>query len=131
MKTYLERAGLGDAVIATGFISHGEKIAFLRNSLAYFFPSLYEGFGLPALEAQSCGLPLAASRYGSLPEVCGPGALYFDALSVDSIAKAFLELRQDGELRARLVREGYANLARFSWRRAAQETLAVLQAAAG
>ena len=130
VKTYLERAGLGDAVVATGFISHGEKIAFLRNSLAYFFPSLYEGFGLPALEAQSCGLPLAASRYGSLPEVCGPGALYFDALSVESIAAAFLELRADGELRARLVREGYANLARFSWRRAAQETLAVLQSAA-
>ena len=73
----------------------------------------------------------AASRYGSLPEVCGPGAVYFDAMSVESIADTFLQLRADGELRARLVREGYANLERFSWQRAAAETEEVLRAAAG
>ena len=131
VRSWLGRAGFGAAVVDTGFIAHNEKIAFLRNSLAYFFPSLYEGFGLPALEAQSCGLPLAASRYGSLPEVCGPGAVYFDAMSVESIADTFLQLRADGELRARLVREGYANLERFSWQRAAAETEEVLRAAVG
>ena len=117
-------------MVATGFISEAEKIAFLRNGLAYFFPSLYEGFGLPALEAQSCGLPLAASRYGSLPEVCGQGAVYFDAMSVESIADTFLELRDDGELRDILIQAGFANIQRFSWQRAAQETRAILQAAA-
>ena len=127
LDAWLRREGFSDAVVATGFISEAEKIAFLRNGLAYFFPSLYEGFGLPALEAQSCGLPLAASRYGSLPEVCGQGAVYFDAMSVESIADTFLELRDDGELRDSLIQAGYDNVLRFSWRRAAQETLAVLQ----
>ena len=127
LDAWLRREGFGDAVVATGFVSEAEKIAFLRNGLAYFFPSLYEGFGLPALEAQSCGLPLAASRYGSLPEVCGQGAVYFDAMSVESIADTFLELRDDGELRDSLIQAGYDNVLRFSWRRAAQETLAVLQ----
>ncbi len=126
LDAWLRREGFGDAVVAAGFVSEGEKIAFLRHGLAYFFPSLYEGFGLPALEAQSCGLPLAASRYGSLPEVCGQGALYFDAMSVASICDAFLELRANGALRARLIQAGYDNVSRFSWRRAAQETLAVL-----
>ena len=130
LDAWLRREGFGDAVVATGYISEAEKIAFLRNGLAYFFPSLYEGFGLPALEAQSCGLPLAASRYGSLPEVCGQGAVYFDAMSVESIADTFLELRDDGELRDILIQAGFANIQRFSWQRAAQETRAILQAAA-
>ena len=130
LRSYLDREGFRDAVVATGFVSEAEKIAFLRNSIAYFFPSLYEGFGLPALEAQSCGLPLAASRYGSLPEVCGQGALYFDAMSIESISDAFLELRGNEELRKRLIQAGYDNVSRFSWKRAAQETLAILSDAA-
>ncbi len=129
LRSYLDREGFRDAVVATGYVPETEKIAFLRNSIAYFFPSLYEGFGLPALEAQSCGLPLAASRCGSLPEVCGAGAMYFDAKSVEGIADTFLEIREDEELRARLIRAGYDNVARFSWKRAAEETLAVLEGA--
>ncbi len=127
LSAYLDREGFQDAVVATGFVSEAEKIAFLRNSIAYFFPSLYEGFGLPALEAQSCGLPLASSKYGSLPEVCGQGATYFDAMSVDSIANTFLELRQNGKLRERLIKAGYENLSRFSWKRAAEETAEILR----
>ena len=128
LAAWLGREGFGEAVVATGYVSAAEKAAFLRNGLAYFFPSLYEGFGLPALEAQSCGLPLAASRYGSLPEVCGEGAVYFDAMSVASIADTFLKLRDDGGLRDSLIQAGYANIRRFSWRRAARETLAALRA---
>ena len=129
LEAWLSREGFGDAVVATGYVSEAEKVAFLRHGIAYFFPSLYEGFGLPALEAQSCGLPLAASRYGSLPEVCGEGAVYFDAMSVESIADIFLKLRDDSGLRDRLIEAGYANIQRFSWRRAAQDTLVVLQKA--
>ncbi len=129
-RAYLEREGMRGAVAATGFVPQADKLAFLRNSRAFVFPSLYEGFGLPALEAQGCGLPLAASRCGSLPEVCGRGALYFDARSAPSIAGAFLQLDADAALRARLIRAGYANLSRFSWTRAAEETLVVLRKAA-
>ena len=130
IEAYLERESFRDDVVATGFISDAEKLSFLKNGLAYIYPSLYEGFGLPALEAQSCGLPLAASRCTSLPEICGQGAIYFDALSVESIANTFLDLCRDEELREDLVRRGYENVSRFSWRRAAIETLALLMSAA-
>ena len=130
IKTYLEQEAFRDDVIATGFVSKAEKLSFLKNSIAYFHPSLYEGFGLPALEAQSCGLPLAASKYASIPEVCGEGAIYFDAKSIDGIANAFLDLLNNQGLRERLIRKGYENVSRFSWRQAAIETLALLRDAA-
>lgn len=126
-ESRLEGKSFRDDVVVTGYVSEAEKFSLFRNGLAYVYPSLYEGFGLPALEAQSCGLPLAASRCGSLPEVCGSGAVYFDALSVDSIANTMLDLAGDAALRADLVRRGYDNAARFSWRRAAAETYALLK----
>lgn len=129
-RAHMVREGFGDDVIATGFVSEAEKISFLKNGFAHVFPSLHEGFGLPALEAQSCGLPLASSRYGSLPEVCGEGAVYFDATSVESIAAVLIELCRNAALRERIVRKGYENAGRFSWRRAAIETAAVLESAA-
>lgn len=130
LESYLDRESVRGDVVATGYVSDGEKWSFLKNALAYVFPSLYEGFGLPALEAQACRVPVAASRHGSLPEICGEGALYFDALSVDSIARALRELGRDAALRQSLVRKGCDNLARFSWRRAALETGAVLRGVA-
>ena len=129
IRAYLEDQGYPDDLVATGFVSEEEKVSFLKNSIAYFFPSLYEGFGLPALEAHSCGLPLAASRYASLPEVCGRGAIYFDAMSVESIQNTFLDLCKNTDLRRHLVQAGYDNLSRFSWQRAATETLEVLRSA--
>lgn len=126
---YLEREGLQGDVICTGFVSESDKITLLRNALAYFFPSLYEGFGLPALEAQSVGVPLAASKFGSLPETCGAGALYFDAMSIESISKALTEIGENQRLRIDLVEAGYENVSRFSWKRAAVETLSVFSSA--
>lgn len=126
-ESRLEGESFRDDVVVTGYVSEAEKFSLFRNGLAYVYPSLYEGFGLPALEAQSCGLPLAASRCGSLPEVCGSGAVYFDALSVDSIANTMLDIAGDAVLRTDLVRRGYDNAARFSWRRAAAETYALLK----
>lgn len=118
----LRHAAPDHGVIVTGFISDEEKVLFLKNSLAYLFPSLYEGFGLPALEAHSCGLPLAASRYGSLPEVCGDAALYFDAMDTTNIADAIETLYVDKALREKLTEAGYRNVQHFSWKRAAEET---------
>lgn len=122
----LEGTAADHGVVVTGFISDEEKVVLLKNSLAYIFPSLYEGFGLPALEAHSCGLPLAASRYGSLPEVCGDAALYFDAMDIRSIADAMQTLYTDKALREKLKEAGYRNVQRFCWKRAAEETRAVL-----
>jgi glycosyltransferase involved in cell wall biosynthesis len=121
MLALLADAGDGHGVVATGFVSEETKLLFFKHSLGYFFPSVYEGFGLPVLEAQICGIPLASSTSASLPEVAGEGALYFDPLSVESIASAFQELYEDSELRCHLVEKGYSNVARFSWMRAAEE----------
>jgi len=101
-------------------------------ALARFFcyPSLHEGFGLPVLEAQSYGVPVMTSNNSALPEVAGDAALLVDPTDVDAIADAMLRLSQDEELRQRLIAAGYENVKRFSWDKAARETLAVLEEAA-
>jgi glycosyltransferase involved in cell wall biosynthesis len=88
------------------------------------FPSLYEGFGLPVLEAMIRGVPVACSDRSSLPEVAGDAALLFDPEDVPGIASAMERLVADSELADRLVRAGRARAAEFSWERTASQTLA-------
>ena len=89
----------------------------------FVFPSLYEGFGLPVLEAQRAGTAVACSSVASLPEVAGDGAEFFDPLSVDEIAQALLRCLRDPARRAALVEHGHKNVARFSWAQTAAATL--------
>jgi glycosyltransferase involved in cell wall biosynthesis len=91
---------------------------------ALVFPSLFEGFGLPLLEAMACGTPVAVSRTTALPEVAGDAAVYFDPLDPESIAAETLRLVEDDALARRLVERGFARVARFSWDGAARATLA-------
>ena len=112
-------------VIATGYIP-GEHIAPLFSHADLFvLPSLYEGFGLPVLEAQQAGVAVACSTAGSLPEIAGDSALLFDPNSVADIACKIAECLANPELRRRLCQQGSANLARFSWEKTAIETLSV------
>ena len=105
-------------------------MAALRQQARLFcYPSLHEGFGLPVLEAQSQGVPVLTSNRSSLPEVAGDAALLVDPEDVDEIAQAMLRLSRDEELRAELVAKGHENVKRFSWEKAARETLAVLKRA--
>jgi glycosyltransferase involved in cell wall biosynthesis len=102
-----------------------------RGALAFAMPSIYEGFGIPPLEAMRCGTPVIASRAASLPEVCGAAALYVDEpTSVDAWARALRLLTDDGELQAALRTRGAEQAAHFSWNATADMTLAVLRAAA-
>ncbi|MFN8223064.1 MAG: glycosyltransferase family 1 protein [Gaiellales bacterium] len=111
-----------EGVEALGWTSHDEVARLYRTAAAMVFPSLYEGFGQPPLEAMACGCPVASSNAASLPEVCGNGAVLFDPTSVEAIAAAILDvLADDGTLAAR----GLANAQRFSWDRAAAEHDAV------
>lgn len=91
-------------------------------------PSLYEGFGFPALEAQACETPLVCSNTSSLPEVAGEGALYFDPSSVSEITRALMLVLDDARVREALIARGRANVARFAWPRAAREIVEIVTA---
>ncbi len=123
----VEALGLAGRVLFPGFVADDDLPALLSGALAFVFPSLYEGFGIPVLEAQACGTPVLASNTSSLPEVAGDGALLVDPLDTASIADGLRRLLTEPELRGRLREAGYANVTRFSWDRCAVETLAVLE----
>jgi glycosyltransferase involved in cell wall biosynthesis len=89
------------------------------------FPTLYEGFGLPVLEAMSCGLPVLTSNVSSLPEIAGEAALTVDPEDVEAIADGLWRILTDGDLAGQLRQKGLARAAEFSWERAARETLQV------
>ncbi|MRR31409.1 glycosyltransferase family 1 protein, partial [bacterium] len=111
----------------TGYISDDELVELLAHATVYVFPSLYEGFGLPALEAMAVGVPVTSSDRASLPEVCGDAAIYIDPTDIEAMAASLVNVMSDSELRARLIAAGYENLKRFSWDTAARQTLAVYQ----
>jgi glycosyltransferase involved in cell wall biosynthesis len=113
----VERLGLAGQVVFPGYVPEAEKPALLSGALAFLFPSLYEGFGLPVLEAQACGCPVVASTTSSLPEVAGEAALLVDPVDVGAIVRALARLADDVALRRRLVAQGRENVKRFSWQR--------------
>ncbi|MDO8509461.1 MAG: glycosyltransferase family 1 protein [Nanoarchaeota archaeon] len=107
-----------------------EDLPLLYNLASmYVYPSLYEGFGLPILEAQACGCPIIASNASSLPEVAGQGgALFVDPYKEEEIAQAILMLdRKNGKMRAELVKSGFRNVKNFSWINSARESLGVVK----
>ncbi len=120
---------VAERVRFTGYVTDRQLAAFYRCCTAFVFPSLYEGFGLPALEAMSHGIPIACSNAGSLPEVCGDAALLFDPHSVEAITDAVDRIVVDAELRKRLSATGSARARQFSWTKSAELTLAVYEKA--
>lgn len=117
---------LADRVHFLGYIPDEALSALYYGARFFCFPSLFEGFGLPVLEAQLHGVPVMTANNSALPEIAGDAALLVDPTDVDAIADAMLQLSQDEALRQRLIAAGYENVKRFSWEKAARETLAVL-----
>jgi glycosyltransferase involved in cell wall biosynthesis len=115
----------------TGYVSDRQLAACYRCSTVFALPSLYEGFGLPVIEAMAHGIPVACSNVGALPEVSGDAALLFDPLRVDEMVAAIDKILSDDALRERLSQAGKARAAEFSWVRAAEQTLKVYESAAG
>lgn len=119
------RLGLEGQVIVTGRISEEEKPALYSAARAFVFPSLYEGFGMPVLEAMACGTPVITSDTSSLPEVAGDAALLIDPTSVEAIAEAMVRVVNDAGLRDELHGKGLLRASQFSWEASAIKTLEV------
>ena len=123
------RLGFPEGTRELGAVPEDDLPKVLSAAEALLFPSYYEGFGLPPLEAMACGCPVIASRAASLPEVCGEAALLVDPHSEDAWREAVLRICRDGELRRRLASAGRERASRFSWATTVEKTLAVYRRA--
>lgn len=112
--------GLSDKVLFTKYVPAGDMNPLMCGAVAFLFPSVYEGFGMPPLEAMACGVPVLSSDAASLPEVTGDCAVICDAYSEESIADGLMKLYSDSSLRSELSRRGIERAAGFTWERSAE-----------
>jgi alpha-1,3-rhamnosyl/mannosyltransferase len=129
-QSHLDELAAAGLVRTLGYVAQDDIPALLRAATLLVFPSLYEGFGLPALEAAACGTPVVCSRVASLPEVMGDAAEYVDPTQPESIAEAIVRVLDDAGLRNRLKVAGQARSQQFSWERCAADTMRAYRAAA-
>ncbi len=123
----LEETGIGDSVVLTGYVPESDLPALYSGALCFIYPSFFEGFGLPPLEAMKCGAPVIVGNATSLPEVVGDAALKVDPFDVSAIAWAMDQLIKDAELRQELRDKGLARARLFDWKETARQTLAVYE----
>ena len=121
---------LSDSIILTGYVPESDLPALYSGALCFIYPSYFEGFGLPPLEAMQCGVPVIVGDRTSLPEVVGDAAVLVDPFDVHALAAAIERVVSDSNLRARLSVQGLARAKLFEWRETARQTLAVYQKAA-
>jgi glycosyltransferase involved in cell wall biosynthesis len=122
--------GLVRDVHLLGSISNEELVSIYNGASVFVFPSLAEGFGLPVLEAMACGTPVVASNCSSIPEIAGDAAILFDATDSREMAEAMTKILTDTQLRGSMTTKGLQRASAFTWRRCAEETVAVYRAAA-
>ena len=121
----VKQLGLNDKVVFTGFVDDNDLPLLMNAANLLVFPSLYEGFGIPPLEAMACGTPVVASNTSSIPEVVGDAALLFDPYNIKEMTKAINRALTDVKLRNKLRKRGFERIKQFSWEKAARETLQV------
>jgi glycosyltransferase involved in cell wall biosynthesis len=117
-------------VIMTGYVSDEDKHVLVAGARALAYPSLYEGFGFPVIEAMAAGTPVLTSNVSSLPEVAGEDAVLVDPKDVPAIADGLRRVLEDDELRSRLIGPGRARAAGFTWEATARRTAEVLRSVA-
>lgn len=118
-----KESGMSDRIHFTGFVTDEELLHLYNSCECFAFPSFYEGFGLPILEAMACGRAVISSNTSSIPEVADGAGILFDPFREDEIARAMADVLLDGELRSRMERLGLQRAAHFSWQRTAAATL--------
>lgn len=116
-----------DNIIFTGFIPDAQLPQIYENASLYVFPSFYEGFGLPALEAMNYGLPVIAASNSCLPEILGKAALFFDPHNLQEIADKMWQVLSDNNLREKMKQAGFKRVKKYSWKRMAEKTLQIYQ----
>ncbi len=126
IKRRAERSEYGKDIILKGYVSKREKEELYQNADVFVTPSLYEGFGLPILEAMSYGVPVICSDNSSLPEVAGSAGLLVDPNNTQEIAEAINRVLNNVDLREEMVKRGFENAKKFSWEKCARETMEVL-----
>ena len=119
----VKRQRWADDVILTGYVADEDLPALYRAARAFVYPSLFEGFGLPPLEAMASGTPVVTSDVSSLPEITGDAALLIDPNDERALANALIEIMNNDRLRAELREKGIAQAKKFTWREAAEITL--------
>ena len=133
------RTACGDSILARaqepgvvlpGFVAEEDKATLLSGATAFLFPSLYEGFGFPVLEAMACGTPVLAANTSSLPEVVGDAALLLDPLDTAAWTAGMRRVLREPALRAELVARGSRRVKGFSWQQCAEAVLAAIEGAA-
>lgn len=130
LRLLARRSGLADAVVQLGSVEEQQLRALYRGTIAFVYPSLYEGFGLPLLEAMRSGAPVIASTAGSIPEVVGDAGLLLDPMDHHSWTTAIVAVVNDEHTRARMRATGLRRAAEFTWRRTAMLTLDAYRRAA-
>lgn len=115
----LEKFAHEERIVFTGYLSDEELVSYYNRAKAFLYPSLFEGFGIPPMEAQKCGCPAIVSEITCLPEIYGDSVLYCNPLDIDSIKNAVELLISDKILREKLILKGFKNAERFSWEKSA------------
>lgn len=126
-KSFLNKYSGNPQVHILGFVDSENLVAIVNSAFVLLLPSFAEGFGLPILEAQVCGVPVITSNISSMPEVAGSGALMVDPYSVENISQAINKINKNQEIRQSLVNDGFENVRKFSWKKTAEETIKVYQ----
>lgn len=121
--------GLSDSVQRLGYVNDQDLAAIYNAAVALVYPSVYEGFGLPVIEAMACGRPVVAANTSSLPEVAGDAGILVDPFDVSSLRNAMMRILDDPRAACELGERGLARAAQFSWRRSAQMAVAAYRAA--
>ena len=126
IQYHVSRSKYKDAIIEKGYVDEIEKWELLKNADVFLFPTLYEGFGIPILEAQSVGVPVVTSDTSSLPEVAGEGAIFVHPESVESISEGIYTVLSDPGLRSGIIEKAVHNVNRYSWASCAREVLVLM-----
>jgi glycosyltransferase involved in cell wall biosynthesis len=127
LVTLINELNLAERIVFQGFVDDNDLPSLYRGALGLLFPSLYEGFGLPILEAMACGIPVLTSNVTSLPEVAGDAALLIDPYSLDDMADGINQLVTDLDLRNLLIERGLTRVNMFTWEKVAERVQQVLE----